>query len=56
MATEKKTKTLYRVKGVDVDYDNKRYAEGQTIELESEPNERLARYLEPVDPQKEPKQ
>lgn len=56
MAAEKKTKTPYRVKGIDVDYDNQRYPEGSTIELEGEPDAKLARYLEPVEPQKEQKQ
>jgi hypothetical protein len=52
---DKKT-ISYRVKGIDLDLDGKRYSEGSTIELAEEPTGKLAARLEPVDPPKEKKQ
>lgn len=52
---DKKT-ISYRVKGIDLELDGKRYPEGSTIELDAEPTSKLAARLEPVDPPKEKKQ
>lgn len=41
------TKT-YRVRGIDLDVDEKRFPEGSEIELDDEGAKKLARWLEPV--------
>ena len=43
------TKKTYRVRGIDLDYDEKRYPEGSKIELDDEAAAKLKRFLEPVD-------
>ena len=42
------TKT-YRVRGIDLDHDGKRFPEGSPIELDDEAAARLKRFLEPID-------
>ena len=43
------TKKTYRVRGIDLDYDEKRYPEGSKIELDDEAAAKLKRFLEPID-------
>ena len=43
------TKKTYRVRGIDLDHDEKRYPEGGTIELDDESAAKLNRFLEPID-------
>ena len=43
------TKNSYRVRGIDLDYDEKRYPEGSKIELDDEAAAKLKRFLEPTD-------
>ena len=43
------TKKTYRVRGIDLDYDEKRYPEGSQIDLDDEAAARLKRFLEPID-------
>ena len=39
----------YRVRGIDLDHDGKRYPEGGQIDLDDEAAARLKRFLEPID-------
>ena len=43
------TKKTYRVRGIDLDYDEKRYPEGSKIELDDEAAAKLKGFLEPID-------
>lgn len=42
------SKKTYRVRGIDLDHDGKRYPEGSTIELGDEEAAEKRRWLEPV--------
>ena len=42
------TKT-YRVRGIDLDHDGKRFPEGSPIDLDDEAAAKLKRFLEPID-------
>ena len=44
-----KTTKTYRVRGIDLDHDGKRFPEGSPIELDDEAAAKLKRFLEPVD-------
>ena len=48
------TKKTYRVRGIDLDYDEKRYPEGSKIELDDEAAAKLGRWVEPVAPAEPP--
>ena len=39
----------YRVRGIDLDHDGKRFPEGSPIELDDEAAAKLKRFLEPID-------
>lgn len=47
------TKT-YRVRGIDIDHDGTRYAEGERIELDDKVAAKLRKFLEEVPVQKSP--
>lgn len=42
------SKKTYRVRGIDLDHNGKRYSEGDTIELEQDEAAELSRWLESV--------